>query len=615
MAHAAPGLAPGQKVFAADDDVTNVRVAMAPDGYAAAAWVEPRFGGLKVVDVATRTPGGPWSAPEALGTSKAAKSELDLAVNESGAVAVTWEEPGTQVAVATRPAAGAFGSAERWAGSLPRVGISRAGAVTLLYAASAKEKVRSVVAGESFAAAPATDVCDHACDQIDSADLAVAPSGDAIAGWSGGSLGTAEFATRTGGTGAWVTTTPFEGVQGGSTCTSDWSYHDVRVAIDAAGTRAAVVRRRLIQRQEPSCIAELSDQLYAARPSGPNMVAAGEVPAGGGFVAHPAIATGGGETVVAWAHHTSTESVGAVAFPNGTSSFGTDFQPSQTTTAPTGAAPEVAMSASGRALLAWIADDPAPGHPVAYFSVRPHGGAFSAPKPIAGTGADAREPSAGADAAGDGVFGWGQRSTDVFQRFLAHVRGYDAARPRLGVLSISTPSTVGERTSFSASATDVWGPVTYRWRFGDGTGAAGASVGHVYKTADKRTVRLTLRDAVGNVTVATRTVKVRPAAPMLTHVRMKKKRFKVRPHASAFRFTLDRPAMVTIRIERPRAGKPYELVGKLTRASGAGPNQVPFNGKVGGARLAPGKYRATLRGRARGKAGKPRRVKFEVLAG
>jgi hypothetical protein len=498
------------------------------------------------------------------------------------------------------------------------VGISAAGAVTVLYATSSAERIRSQVAGESFAAATATDVCHQACSPVESADLAVAPSGDAIAGWSGGPAPqSAEFATRTGATGAWTTSTPFPG-QPGAPCTFRWDFHDVRVAVDATGGRSAVVRRHHVS-NDASCVPTTSEELDLAWPSGGQMVAGPEVPAGGNAV-HPAIATGAGQTVVAWANGGAAQSVGATAVPNGATDVGLGLQSSQTTSAPSGAAPEVAMSASGRALLAWIADDPAPGHPVAYFSARPHGGSFSAPKPIAGTGADAREPTVGADDAGDGVFGWGQQSTDVIQRFLAHVRGYDAARPRLGALSISKPSTTGERTSFSASATDVWGPVTYRWRFGDGTGAAGASVGHVYKKAGKRAVRLTLRDAVGNVTVATRTVKVRPAAPVLTHARMKKKRFKVGPHASAFRFTLDRPAMVTIGIERPQAGtagKPasYKLVGKLTRASGAGPNQVRFNGKVGGQRLLPGKYRATLRGRAHGKAGKPRRVKFEVLAG
>ncbi len=64
----------------------------------------------------------------------------------------------------------------------------------------------------------------------------------------------------------------------------------------------------------------------------------------------------------------------------------------------------------------------------------------------------------------------------------------------------------------SASATDLWPPVTTTWQFGDGASAVGAAVSHCYSTAGERTVTVTATDAAGNATSRTRTIAIAPAA-------------------------------------------------------------------------------------------------------
>src|SRR5207248_960736 len=48
-------------------DSTATDAALAPNGIAAAAWVEILSGGQSRVDVSVRLPGGDWSAPQPLG--------------------------------------------------------------------------------------------------------------------------------------------------------------------------------------------------------------------------------------------------------------------------------------------------------------------------------------------------------------------------------------------------------------------------------------------------------------------------------------------------------------------------------------------------------------------
>src|SRR4029077_7901841 len=131
--------------FVTDETLTSAGagafdVAMAPNGYAIAGWVEGASR-AQVVRVSLRPPGGDWSAPEEFPVSLDSSFSVSVAIASSGAAAVAWEEvtsPSTfDGAGARRAAGGAFSAPEILREGVqtfsPAVGVDAAGTVTLLY--------------------------------------------------------------------------------------------------------------------------------------------------------------------------------------------------------------------------------------------------------------------------------------------------------------------------------------------------------------------------------------------------------------------------------------------------------------------------------------------------
>jgi Tol biopolymer transport system component len=119
--------------------------------------------------------------------------------------------------------------------------------------------------------------------------------------------------------------------------------------------------------------------------------------------------------------------------------------------------------------------------------------------------------------------------------------------------------------------------------------------------------------------------------PVLSGVSMTSRRFKVGKKRTAvsaklgtgttFRFKLNETATVAIRIDRlvkGRHGKKKRVrakkIGTLTRRGlAAGGRKVPFSGRIGKRKLAPGNYRATLVATASGLGSKPVALRFKVV--
>ena len=93
-------------------------------------------------------------------------------------------------------------------------------------------------------------------------------------------------------------------------------------------------------------------------------------------------------------------------------------------------------------------------------------------------------------------------------RVAPHVRAQvlDVNAPTL-TATVPATGTPGSALAMSAAASDVWGPVSVAWSFGDGATATGASVSHTY-AAGTYDVRVTATDGSGNTTTLTRTVTV-----------------------------------------------------------------------------------------------------------
>ncbi|MFL5818301.1 MAG: PKD domain-containing protein [Conexibacter sp.] len=668
LACAAPaGAATG---FLTDDTLTRAAagafdVAMAPNGYAIVGWVEGSAR-AQVVRVSVRPPGGTWSAPESFPVGLDYSFSVSVAIASSGAAAVTWEEstaPTTDdVGIATRAPGGAFTRAEVLREGTqtlsPSVGIAADGTVTLFYAPNPRTVVREFAAGSS-ALAGSLQLLSSSCPGFNQ-HLAVAPSGDAVAGWE---CGGANFALRRNGSWAVSPVVPDDFPSG---CSSTTAYTPTSVAIDAAGDPVGVLQRTVTQRFDVigACLpisttvdASLVLPLGGLMTTSPGPPAAtGTSSSGFGFpLSGPTAGISPTGIVFAWL---DTQQIGRaqqeVRFFGKDGSGGSAPQLVGSESAGAGA-PGLAVAAGGRALLAWPQLD-RPGDTTNRLEVaeRPPGGTFGAPAPIdtAGAGFSKVAISDG----GDGFAAWTAGASPPYE---LHVRGYDATGPALSGVSISASATVGVPATFRAAPFDVWGPLTTSWSFGDGATATGTRATHSYASAGTFTASVTSTDALGNAVTRSGTVQVSAAAagggsgaPALTHLSLTHRRFRVgrrptplrgtiarrrastAPVGTTFRFTLDRPANVRIGFARQARGvrdrdgdcvRPSRRLaggrrcrlfvpdGTLVRSAPQGAVRIAFSGRVGRRALRPGRYHAGLTAAVGGRSSKPAVLSFRVV--
>jgi hypothetical protein len=204
--------------------------------------------------------------------------------------------------------------------------------------------------------------------------------------------------------------------------------------------------------------------------------------------------------------------------------------------------------------------------------------------------------------------------------------------------------------SFTATATDMWGPVTLSWSFGGGGAGTGGTTTHAFAAPGTKTVTVTAADAVGNTATRTGTITIAANAPALSSVSVTHEVFRVGnkptaitaqgrerkhrpPIGTTFIYTLSEPASVTIRITHGAPGrrsggkclKPTRKLrthkrctrrvvnGTLHRSGKAGVNRIPFSGRIARKPLAPGSYKATLTATAFRLASRPRTMNFRIV--
>ncbi len=528
-AQAAPALAPEDHAFPAPAiNAGDAQPAFAPNGFAAMAWVETLPAGQSRVDVSLRPPGGAWSAPQQLAPSTMELSRLSVAVNAAGAAAVAWQQttdPSTFVAaVATRPAGGVFGVPETAEdGYVPKVGIDGAGNVTLLYglvppAAEAGELVRTAPAGGAVLAG-AGHTLSSACAPAENS-LAVAPSGDAIAGLGCESV---SFALRKGG--LWgETSTPFPAERPGGECEPHQAFFESpAVAIDAAGDPVGIAERTDRENECPPMGfgGSESNSIFLALPAGGLMVKGPEVAKSGSSfgaagpipenVLQPTIGIGGGSLFASWLEADET----GVAFQPAVRRYPGNGAGSPTEVQKLGATTELAgedsisTGAGGSALLTW-GGEASSGSRSVMAAFAPAGAGFGSPVQVSDGTSVAEGGSSAGDEGGDALIAWSQ---DAGTSHVIHARGLEAGPPALGAVSIPAAAQAGRASAFSAQASAVWGPVGFSWSFGDGT-AAGGEVSHTFTAAGPHTVILTASDAAGSaLTSATVAVSAASSSP------------------------------------------------------------------------------------------------------
>ena len=162
---------------------------------------------------------------------------------------------------------------------------------------------------------------------------------------------------------------------------------------------------------------------------------------------------------------------------------------------------------------------------------------------------------------------------------------------------------------------DAWSPIaSIAWTFADGGAGSGASVTRTFAAVGSYAVSVTATDAVGNATTLTGTVVVSPAPPVttpttpatpapkpiLSGVKLTRKTIHVvgsdeRPRATKLKLSLNVDATVVVKLKRTAKVDGKAMKAKLSRAMKSGQQAVRLTSKVGGKKLAPGKYRITVR--------------------
>ena len=201
---------------------------------------------------------------------------------------------------------------------------------------------------------------------------------------------------------------------------------------------------------------------------------------------------------------------------------------------------------------------------------------------------------------------------------------YQRAAP-LAAISGPDAATVGQAMDFSAASSSDPDPadaLTYKWWFGDGTTASGATASHAYATAGTHAVTLEVTDPTGQQRTVTKSILVVAAAaggstgagattpaptdalaPVISRLRAARA-------GKAIRFRLSEPARVTLKLRPVGTGG----VAKRIRLNGrSGANLVRLRGRLAKT-LRPGRYRVTASARdAAGNRSRPRVARLVLL--
>ncbi|QEC50767.1 PKD domain-containing protein [Baekduia soli] len=117
-------------------------------------------------------------------------------------------------------------------------------------------------------------------------------------------------------------------------------------------------------------------------------------------------------------------------------------------------------------------------------------------------------PDVALDDQGNGFAAWERNANNTYS---VQVAGYDPVAPAISVLAVPAAGTAGQPVGMAATATDRMSGAAVHFDFGDGGGADGAGVTHVYGAAGAYTVTATATDGAGNRSSAAAVIQIAPA--------------------------------------------------------------------------------------------------------
>ena len=558
-------------------------VAMSADGTAHVAW-QATIAGVPHVVVASRPPGGTFSAPRSVSGGTAVIGRPAIAVSRGGRVVVVWAEQISGswfVRANVRSPAGVWSgprSLSAGAAGMPRlaVGIADSGEASVLWlqAPSTIQTRRLTAAGSWGSGAqnlpltfPATPDAQPriVVDRLGNATALFLQQEPDTGG--GGTVDVVAWSERTTG-GVWT-------VPVALTPPADDGAEAPQLAVGANGHVAAVwfnvTEHRIEGRDRPA------RGLWTLMQ-----------PAGNSVFFNTSLAVDAqGAATVTWSGDVHPLELWRRPAA-GTWVFEVPPPPALLGDV---SAPSIAATPDGRLLLTWGAQTS--GMVRHLQATTRSGGGWGQSQdlvtsnPVVGT-------TVAADERGNGLAVWWESGGAV------RARAYDGAGPDLLALTVPARATSGAAAAMSVTPRDRWSGVSSTaWSFGDGAAASGISVSHTYARPGTYGVTVTSTDALGQETAAKRTVTV--AAPAVTlqraRLRGKFKRSRLRGN-TRLRLTGALTGGSARRLEvtltgplRPRGKVGSIAAGSLTVRPGAFARAIRI-AKRG--RLLPGRYRVRV---------------------
>ena len=410
-----------------------------------------------------------------------------IVLDANGNAAMIWLD-NTNLDAIVRPAGGTWQSQQTLSAGFPpssRIGIDSSGNVTVVYAEANNILARVRNAGGNFATAAfgAAVTLDNSVANASNVELAVHPSGAAVAAWQ--HVSTATFvaaAVRPAAGAAFGTAAALTNDPGGPNATTP------DVAIDAAGNAVAVYNQ--LQGGQSSVA-------WSTRPAGgswsPGPASTPQYLEGAGTVAAagPQVRIdNAGNTIATWALTTPAPARirAAVRQPGGT------MGAAATLSDPTAAASAPVVAAGGGApMVAWIQTV---GTNSRVDSSVFEGGAWAPAQTASASDAAVGPLAAGMDDQGNASAVW--ESTLPEDAFAAV---FDNVAPAFAVRAPDpTSAAAGSAFTFGVdNLSDRWSAIDPpAWDFGDGATAQGSAVQHAYGAAGSFAPSVTVRDAAGN---------------------------------------------------------------------------------------------------------------------
>lgn len=215
---------------------------------------------------------------------------------------------------------------------------------------------------------------------------------------------------------------------------------------------------------------------------------------------------------------------------------------------------------------------------------------------------------------------------------------YQKRAPTAAAQAAPASAQTGVPVSFTSTGSedlDAGDTLTYAWSFDDGGSATGPTATYAFSTPGTHTATLTVTDPIGKTATDTVSVDVTaapepsnagngggggpggnggpggpggapgPAALSLTNLTLKPATFRTtrrrgsrkRP-GTTVAYGLSRAATVAITVQQRTRGRWKTIAGAVVRQGRAGANSFRWQGKLGGKRLKPGRYRLAATARS-----------------